>query len=223
MAGAQSVAGALSVAGCTFLGMGIYLVSADAEWWFDGGEEEAEEEDRGFGIVASGLNEELRRRGLAPYESVPEKTEFVRGAGLEFEEKLVPSMDGFVRLCRAHLSRAEEELLLGWSVMVPFSLDEEIELPVGSAYSDTTVIAGAPRILALAERLARAVELPADAIPVACDNLDLTDWFLDGPAKETAAARPGPWGEDLDVAFYVALYLRAAQHSLRRGCPIVYS
>jgi hypothetical protein len=72
------------------------------------------------------------------------------------------------------------------------------------------------------ERLTEAVRLPVDVIPAACDNLDLTNWFLDGAAKATAAARPGPWAEDLDAAFYVALYLRAAPHSLRRNCPIVY-
>ncbi|WP_405655119.1 hypothetical protein [Streptomyces sp. NBC_00019] len=36
-------------------------------------------------------------------------------------------------------------------------------------------------------------------------------------------SRPFRRREDLDASFYVALYLRAAQHSLRRGCPIVYS
>jgi hypothetical protein len=56
-----------------------------------------------------------------------------------------------------------------------------------------------------------------------CDNLDLTMWFLDGPAEEVAASRSEPWSKDLYTAFYVALYLRAAQHSRRRGCPIVYS
>lgn len=55
-----------------------------------------------------------------------------------------------------------------------------------------------------------------------CDNLDLTMWFREGAAKELAAARPGPWSDDLDAAFYVALFLRAAEHSVRRGCPIVY-
>ncbi|MXM67378.1 hypothetical protein GR925_29095 [Streptomyces sp. HUCO-GS316] len=35
--------------------------------------------------------------------------------------------------------------------------------------------------------------------------------------------RPGPWSVDLDAAFYVALYLRAAQFVLRRGCPVVCS
>jgi hypothetical protein len=195
--------------------MGVYLVSVDAEEWF------GEEED-GWGDVASGLNEELARRGLPPYTSVPEETDFVRGSGQQFEEKLVPSMDGFLELCHARLSREETEVLCGWSVLVPFSLDEEIWLPVESSYSDTTMVAGAPQVLALTERLAEVVELPAE-IPEMCDNLDLTMWFLDGPAEEVAASRSEPWSEDLYTAFYVALYLRAAQHSLRRGCPIVFS
>ncbi|MEV6760241.1 hypothetical protein AB0N16_06255 [Streptomyces sp. NPDC051105] len=197
--------------------MGIYLVSVGAQEWF--GEDE---EEGGKGAVASALNEELRRRGLAPYESVPEAAGLVRGSGQSFEEKLVPSMDGFAALCRKQLAPGEVELLLGWSVLVPVSLDGEIRLSLESAYTDETVIAGAPEVLALAERLAAAIRLPVDAIPEACDNLDLTMWFLEGEAEEAAAARPGPWGVDLDTAFYVALYLRAAQHSLRRGCPLTY-
>jgi len=197
--------------------MGIYLVSVGAQEWFD-----ADEEEGGRGAVASALDAELRRRGLPPYTSVPEAAEFVRGSGMSFEEKLVPPMDGFSALCRSHLSRAEEEVLCGWTLLVPLSLDEEIWLPVNSAYTDETIVAGAPQVLRLAERLAKAVELPVDEIPATSDNLDLTMWFLDGPAKDLAAARPGPWSEDLDAAFYVAVYLRAAQHSLRRGCPIAY-
>ncbi|MFD3589294.1 hypothetical protein [Streptomyces sp. NPDC058683] len=198
--------------------MGMYLVSVAAQEWF--GEDE---EEGGKGAVASALNEELRRRGLAPYESVPEAAGPVRGSGQSFEEKLVPSMDGFGALCRKQLAPGEAELLLGWSVLVPVSLDGEIRLPLESAYTDETVIAGAPEVLALAERLAAAIRLPVDAIPEACDNLDLTMWFLEGQAEEAVTARPGPWGKDLDAAFYVALYLRAAQHSLRRGCPMTYS
>jgi hypothetical protein len=197
--------------------MGIYLVSVGAQEWFDENDEEG-----GRGAVASALDEELGRRGLPPYTSVPEEADFVRGSGLSLEEKLVPPIDGFGALCRAHLSREEEDLLCGWTLLVPLSLDEEIWLPVASAYTDTTMVAGAPQVLRLAERLATAVELPVDEIPATSDNLDLTMWFLDGPAKDLAAARPGPWSEDLDAAFYVAVYLRAAQHSLRRGCPIVY-
>ncbi|MGV9993753.1 hypothetical protein [Streptomyces sp. NPDC003374] len=59
-------------------------------------------------------------------------------------------------------------------------------------------------------------------MPSACDNLDLTMWFLDGATEQVAAARPGPWSEDLDAAFYVALYLRAAEHCIRRGAPIAF-
>ncbi|MET8076623.1 hypothetical protein [Streptomyces sp. NPDC005303] len=199
--------------------MGIYLVSVGAREWFD-----EDEDEGGRGALAAALGEELRRRGLPPYESVPEEPErVVRGAGLSFEEKLVPPMDGFAALCSAHLSPEEYEVLCGWSLLVPFALEDEIWLPVENSYAETTMVAGAPRVLALTERLAGAVGLPVDEIPEACDNLDLTMWFLEGPVKDVAAARPGPWAEDLDAVFYVALYLRAAQHCLRRGCPIVYS
>ena len=194
--------------------MGVYLVDVDAEEWFGEGEE-------GWSEIAAGLNAELVRRGLPRYESVPEAAGFVRGSGQSFEEKLVPPMDGLVALCEAHLSEAETETLLGWTVLVPVSLDEEIELPVESSYSDETVIAGAPEVLAIAQKLATAVALPPE-VPEMCDNLDLTNWFLDGAAEKLAATRPGPWGADLDASFYVALYLRAAQHSLRRGCPVTY-
>ncbi|MEV7388854.1 MULTISPECIES: hypothetical protein [unclassified Streptomyces] len=199
--------------------MGIYLVSVSAGDWFG----DAEDDDEGgHGAVAVALDAELRQRGLAPYTSVPEKTDLVRGSGQSFEEKLAPSMDGFGALCREHLSEQESGLLLTWSVLVPLSLDEALRLPVENAYDDETTVAGAPQVLAVAERLAAAIRLPLDVIPEACDNLDLTMWFLEGAAEEAAAARPGPWAEDLDAAFYVAVYLRAAQHSLRRGCPITY-
>ncbi|MEU9863575.1 hypothetical protein AB0D99_22145 [Streptomyces sp. NPDC047971] len=196
--------------------MGMYLVSVSAEDWFGG-------DEGGWGELASALNVELERRGLPPYESVPKEAAFARGSGRNFEEKLIPSMDGFVALCEAHLSPEEVETVCGWTVMVPPPLDEEVRLSVGSRYAEpSTMVAAAPRVLAIAERLAAVVALPPET-PEMCDNLDLTTWFMSGAAKDLAAARPGAWGEDLDAAFYVALYLRAAQHAIRRGCPIVYS
>ncbi|MFJ9373438.1 hypothetical protein [Streptomyces sp. NPDC101455] len=191
--------------------MGVYLVDVGAGEWLseDTGE-------GGMGAIVKGLDAELARRGLPPYASVPE-----RDFGSAFEEKLSPSMQGFDALCRARLTPAEHELIGGWSVLVPVSLDEEIRLPIGSAYTDETVIAGAPQVLALAERLAAALELPVGT-PEVTGNLALTFWFLEGEAEELAAARPGLWSEDLDTAFYVALYLRAAQHALRQGCPLTY-
>ncbi|WP_435972215.1 hypothetical protein [Streptomyces sp. Qhu_M48] len=191
--------------------MGVYLVSVTAQDWSQPGED-------GYGDVAAALNTELKRRGLPPYE--------LQAAGEApgwFEEKVSPSMDGFVALCRTRLTDAELSALLDWSVLMPFALEEEIVLPVGTAYSgEETVVAGAPQVLALAERLARVVELPVDAIPTD-ENLTLSMWFLEGGVERTARARPGPWAEDRDAAFYVALYLRAAQYSMRYGCPMTYS
>ncbi|MFD7631736.1 hypothetical protein ACFV7Q_38010 [Streptomyces sp. NPDC059851] len=125
-------------------------------------------------------------------------------------------MTGFLALCQTHLSREESETLCGWTVLVPFSLDEETWLPIES---DDHVVAGAPQVLLLAEKLAAAIALPAET-PATCDNLDLSMWFRH-QAKELATTRTGPWSKDLDRAFYVALFLRAAQHSIQRGCPIV--
>ncbi|WP_327319835.1 hypothetical protein [Streptomyces sp. NBC_01235] len=190
--------------------MGVYLVSVSPQDWSAPGED-------GYGDVASALNRELERRGLPPYEP-----KAPQGPGW-FEEKMSPSMDGFVELCRARLPPEEGHTLLDWSLLVPFALEEGIELPVGSAYTDETLVVGAPYVLAVAERLAAALGLPLDLIPATSGNLELTLWFLEGEAEEVAAARPGPWADDLATAFYTAVYLRAAQYSLRHGCAMTYS
>ncbi|AVV44255.1 hypothetical protein PYK79_05585 [Streptomyces sp. ID05-04B] len=192
--------------------MGVYLVSVDARDWFG-------QEEGGHGETASALNEELRRRGLPPYLPAESATR----ARHWFEEKASPSMAGFAALCRAHLTPAEQETLLGWTVLVPVSLDRAVELPIGSAYVDETLVAGAPQVLALAERLAQPLGLPLDAIPETGGNLEMTHWFLEGEASAAAAARPGPWADDPEAAFYVALYLRAARYALRHGCPMTWS
>ncbi|USQ84805.1 hypothetical protein NFX46_13985 [Streptomyces phaeoluteigriseus] len=194
--------------------MGVYLVSIEAREWFGESEEAG-----GHGAVASAFDDELRRRGLPPYEPGPGSGD---GGGW-FEEKVSPSMKGFDAFCRAHLTGAERETLYGWTVLVPLSLEEPIPLPIGSAYTDETLIAGAPQVLALGERLAAVLGLPLDAIPATGANLELSLWFMEDQVRRTAAARPGPWAEDLDTAFYVAVYLRAAQYALRHGCPITYS
>ncbi|MFI1660441.1 hypothetical protein ACH4ZU_36845 [Streptomyces sp. NPDC020472] len=192
--------------------MGVYLVSVTAQDWSQPGED-------GYGDLAAALNTELERRRLPPYE-LPRAA---REAPGWFEEKVSPPMGGFVTLCRTLLTEAELSVLLDWSVLVPLALEKTIVLPVGTAYSgEETTVAGAPQVLALAERLADVLELPVDAIP-AGENLALTLWFLEGGAERTARARPGPWAEDRNAAFYAALYLRAAQYSMRYSCPMTYS
>src|SRR6266568_5234520 len=189
--------------------MGVYLVSVDASEWF--GADEDDEDS--YSELAMALNEELARRGLAPYESVPDEAPFVRGSGLAFEEKLIPPMDSFLALCKLHLSAEETETLCGWTALVPISLEEDVHLPVSSGYTEESVVAGAWQVLTVAEKLAAAIELPGE-VPEMCDNLDLTMWFRDGAAKELAVVRPGPWSVDLDATFYAALFLRSAQHSI---------
>lgn len=189
----------------------MYLVSVDAREWCRAGE-------GGWGEVATALREELRCRGLPPWSAVPARS----GDWVPFEEKMSPPMEGFDRLCRAHLTPEEAEVLGGWTVLVPPALPGLVHLPVASAFAEETTVAGAPQVLGLAERLAQVVELPEET-PRRCVNLDLTRWFMDGPARQLAGARPGAWSDDLDTAFYVALYLRAAQHALRQRCPLVYS
>lgn len=68
---------------------------------------------------------------------------------------------------------------------MPFSVDEEILLPVDSSYRESTMVAGAPQALPLAEKLAAAIDLPPE-VPATCDNLDLSMWFRSKAAKELA-------------------------------------
>lgn len=192
----------------------MYLVSVDEQEWFG-------EDEGGHADVAAALDDELRRRGLPPYATVSGPA--APPARGWFEEKISPPMDGFDAFCREHLTEAERDTLYGWTVLAPLSLEERIPLPIGSSCTDETVIAGAPQVLALAERLAGILGLPLDLIPATGGNLEVTGWFLDGEARKAAADRPGLWSEDLDTSFHVALYLRAAQYSLRHGCPVVYS
>jgi hypothetical protein len=190
--------------------MGVYLVSLDGAEWF------SQDEGEGWGAIASGLNDELRRRGLPPFDRAPGQ-----GTGRYFEEKLSAPMEGFASLCASRLSPGDAAMMTEWMFLVPISLAEPILLPIGSAYSEESLVAGAPQVLRNAERLAAAIRLPAE-VPAAPHNLDLTLWFMDGEAGELAARWPGPWAADLDTAFHVALCLRAAQHSLRTGSPLGY-
>ncbi|GHG78474.1 hypothetical protein GCM10018980_77210 [Streptomyces capoamus] len=46
---------------------------------------------------------------------------------------------------------------------------------------------------------------------------------LKQPAQALPTAGRDTWAEDRDAAFYVALYLRAAQYSLHHDCPMTYA
>ncbi|MEV6206928.1 hypothetical protein [Kitasatospora sp. NPDC051914] len=194
--------------------MGIYLVDIGTADWFGSHE-------GGWAGTATALDAELLRRGLPPYRPAPSAPGVGPRTGTDFEEKMSPPVEGFVRLCEAHLSPAETAALHDWTVLVPVPLEAPVTLPIGCAFDDETVIAGAPASLAAAERLAAAIGLPPET-PTASSNLRITSWFLDGPAAALAGTRPGPWSEDLSAAFHTAVHLRAAQYVLRTGRPITY-
>ncbi|MEU1181473.1 hypothetical protein ABZ464_28290 [Streptomyces sp. NPDC005820] len=190
--------------------MGIYLANVTPQDWSTPGED-------GHGDIAAALDEELARRGVPPY------TPGEPGGRGRFAEKTSPPMDGFDALCRDRLTPEERHTLLSWSFVVPFALEEPVLLPIENSYDTETLVVGAPYVLALAERLAAALRLPLDLIPEPSGPHELNAWFLDGDAEKTAAARPGPWADDLDTAFFTALYLRAAQYAQRHHCPLTYS
>ncbi|MFB7469621.1 hypothetical protein [Kitasatospora sp. NPDC056184] len=190
--------------------MGVYLVSVEADEWLD---------DEVLGPVGRAIDAALAGRGLPPF-ACPPVTAFRAGSGLHFEEKLYRPISGFERFCDA-LADGTVEALLGWDVLLPVELDAPLVLPVECAYNDVTAVGDVHRTLAAARRVAELLALPP-GIPVHCDNLEIGLWF-DRHAAAAAAASPGRWTEDLDVAFYAALFLRAAEYTLRRGRPLAYS
>ncbi|MFJ8162301.1 hypothetical protein ACIRBY_15410 [Streptomyces sp. NPDC096136] len=192
--------------------MGTYLCSVDAGDWSD---------DDILGPAARLLDGELLRRGLPPCTPPPAAGPLRRG-GTSFAEKMYRPMRTFEDLCRAQPGGEEWcEALLGWDLLVPVDFEGAVTLPVSGPYSETTTVHSAHRVLGVARRLAARIALPPQ-VPRHCDDLDLGNWF-DGPAAtEAATTHPGPWAEDPDAAYYTALYLRAAEHSLRRQCPMNY-
>ncbi|MFF7458283.1 hypothetical protein [Kitasatospora sp. NPDC008115] len=191
--------------------MGVYLVSVEADDWLD--------DEEGFGPVARAVDTALAERGLPPFVCPP-VTEFRAGSGRHFEEKLYRPISGFERFC-SELADGTVDALLGWDVLLPVELEAPLVLPVECSYNDVTAVWDAPRVLAAARRVAELLALPP-GIPEHCDNLEIGIWF-DRRAEAAAASSPGRWTEDLDVAFHAALFLRAAEYSLRSGRPLAYS
>lgn len=194
--------------------MGVYLVSANSEHLEDG---------YPWIDVFTTLDEALTEMGIDDGIQIPVYRHQPRGTGHAFEEKLIFSGDGFNELCRRELSSRDVEVF-DWDVLVPVDFEGAIELPLKNYYSQTTTVRSAQRMLPVAMRLAAAIELPAET-PKYCDNLQLTSFFGDFEGRGHAATvtATGLWRDDLATAFYVALFLRAAEHSIRLRCPMFFS
>ncbi len=140
------------------------------------------------------LDRALAERGLDPY---PGPVGDVPSDD-DFEEKVSPPMDGFSALCDRHGAGDVLEAAL----IVPVRFDGLITLPAGNAYDEEqTVVLSAHRLRDLVAPMAAEVGLPAD---LPHGNLALSN-AIDDP-----------------VVFYVAVYQRGAEHSLRYGRPLAY-
>ncbi|MFU8872728.1 hypothetical protein [Micromonospora sp. SL4-19] len=144
--------------------------------------------------IRSLLDGALAERGLGPYPGPPREVPSEES----FEEKISPEMDGFAELCARH--GAEE--VLDATLFIPVSFDGLITLPAGNAYDEEqTHVLSSHRLRDAVAPMAAEIGLPAD-LP------------RGGLALSTSIEDP--------VTFYVAVYLQAAEHSLRHGCPIGY-
>jgi hypothetical protein len=190
--------------------MGVYLVSADTECL---------EDDSPWVTVFALLDQVFTEMGIDGGIQIPRYRDQPRGTGHCFEEKLIPPLGGFSALCQRELNE-RDAAVFDWDLLVPVDFDGVIELPLRNYYSSPTRVRSAQRMLPVARRLAEVIELPAQ-VPMYCDNLQLTSYFMDlEEAGHAASAPAGPWRDDLGTAFWVALSLRAAEHSIRLRCPL---
>ncbi|MFI0355771.1 hypothetical protein [Actinomadura sp. 9N407] len=155
--------------------------------------------------LGSALDLALAERNLPLFMPEPRAPDRV------FEEKLIPSMEGFADL----FGPAQEESL-DWDMVIPIDFAGSIVLPVPSSHSGITTIRSAHRLLEATRSLADRIGLPAE-VPIEPTNLALTSWSLhaerpDGPA--------GLGRDRLDAVFYIAVFLRAAERSIQHDCAI---
>jgi hypothetical protein len=194
--------------------MGVYLVSASTV--------DLEDDESCWPAVFTALAEELEELGVEAEIRIPVNAAHPRGSRYQFEEKLIPAMEGFSALCLKELG-AQDAAVFDWDLLVPLDFEGVIELEVPSSYSDTTTVRSAQRLLPLARRIADSLELPED-LPADSDSLQLTTYFMDVEEGDGAAGTSaGRWREDPGTAFYAAMFLRAAEHSLGQSCPMFYT
>lgn len=149
----------------------------------------------------------LAGRGLAPFMPEP------RAAERTFEEKLIWSMDGFGELCERELSQEDIDAVLDWNILIPVEFDGSIALPVPSMHGDNTTVRSAHRAREVMRLLAARVDLPP-SVPIDPADLALPTWF--DPALQLDSRRR----DDPAIVFYAALFLHAAEYSLRHTCAI---
>lgn len=162
----------------------------------------------GVGLVS--VDNDEWRREREEHGSIAARVETRLGASLtlgtepfRFEEKLYRYMGGFNVLAREEIGTYEDDETPRFvgnlaEVFVPVPFDGVIHIGGDGIYADELVIASSHALLQEAQKLAAAVALRED-IPRG-NNLEIGRWFDEN--------------DDDNVAFYVALFLRAAEHSV---------
>jgi hypothetical protein len=191
--------------------VGVYFVSVDSDDWAN---------DRLMAGVRGALAPGLAQGGIAPYHGPPPELPGGPHDGDHFEEKLFRDNTGFAHLLREHFDRTPVADLPYWSMIIPVAFDGLVQLAVPSAYDDATTVGSSFVVRTAMTALADQVGLPA-LVPRRSDNLDITDWF-DEVEAGTVDVPSGRWLDDLDTAFYIAMFLRAAEFSIHRSCPMRY-
>jgi hypothetical protein len=192
--------------------VGVYFVNVDLDDWAN---------DDVMAGVRGALAAGLAQRGLAPYHGPPPEVLVGPDDGDHFEEKLFRDNTGFARVLREHFDGTPIADLPYWSMIIPVAFEGLVKLAVPSSYDDTTTVGSSFEVRTAMTALADWVRLPAALVPRRSDSLDITAWF-DEVEAGTVGVPSGPWLRDLDTAFYVAMFLRAAEFSIQRSCPMRY-
>jgi hypothetical protein len=175
--------------------MAVYLVSPTTEGWQQEGREDPDS-------IAARVVAAVRSKGLTL--GAPGVQPFT------FEEKLYRDRGGFDKLAGAFIGDQVD-------VFVPLEFDGVIAGDGPGVYHDGLLVASSQTLLRQALALSRRIALPGE-VP-AGDNLEIGMWFDEQDEQKRG---PEPWRRDLDMAFYVAMFLRAAEHSVRYSAPLHY-
>lgn len=178
--------------------MGVYLVSVSRHDW------QAECEDEGSvpALAAAALTS--TKAALPPFGDEP----------FGFEEKFFMDQGTFLSLIASVVGDAA---LFDAEVWLPVAFEGTLEAAGPGAYTDPLLVGSSVTLLAQMQRVAAHIALPAD-VP-AGDNLAIGMWFDEQEVADGEADGP-PWRRDLEAAFYVAMFLRAAEHSVKYSVPL---
>lgn len=178
--------------------MGVYLVSVSRDDW------QAECEDEGSVPALAAATLESAKLVLPPFGDEP----------FGFEEKFFMDQGTFMSLVASVVGDAA---LFDAEVWLPVAFEGTLEAAGPGAYVDPLMVGSSVTLLSHLQRVAAHIGLPAE-VP-AGDNLAIGMWFEEQEVAHADDDAP-LWRRDLEASFYVATFLRAAEHSTKYRVPL---